>query len=123
MTIEINRPETEALIAHYLKSGEYDSADELVAVAINALRDKRPADETTSLTNGERRKLEGRKSLAELFAESAFKGLNMEFDESEDARAFSQNLYPVTAVLKVGRDMFRFEDSEGVVDSELKGRE
>ena len=38
-------------------------------------------------------------------------------------RAFSQNLYPVTAVLKVGRDMFRFEDSEGVVDSELKGRE
>lgn len=35
-----------------------------------------------TLTQAERRKLEGRKSLPQLFAESPFKGLNIEFDES-----------------------------------------
>jgi hypothetical protein len=82
MTIEITAPETEALIASYLQTGAYQSVDDLVAKALVALREKEPVHVGPSLANRERRKLEGRKSLVELFAESPFKGLNIEFDES-----------------------------------------
>ena len=54
-------------------------------------RGRKPEGERP-LTNAERRKLEGRKSLAELFAESPFKGLNLEFDESERDKDFGREI-------------------------------
>ncbi len=91
MTIEITQPDTEALIADYLRSGEFNSADELLNVALSALRDSRSRKLLSKLTNEDKRRLEGRKSLVELFEESPFKGLNMEFDESDEAKDFGQD--------------------------------
>ncbi len=83
MTIEITRPETEALIHQCLQSGRFHDFDELLIEALAALREKAPA---------ERRTPEGRKSLAELFKESPFKGLNIEFDESEYDKDFGRDI-------------------------------
>jgi Arc/MetJ-type ribon-helix-helix transcriptional regulator len=91
VTIEITQPDTEALIADYLRSGEFNSADELLNVALSALRDSRSRKLLSKLTNEDKRRLEGRKSLVELFEESPFKGLNMEFDESDEAKDFGQD--------------------------------
>ncbi len=43
MTIEITRPETEALIHQCLQSGEFHDIDELLTKALGALREKEPA--------------------------------------------------------------------------------
>ena len=40
MTIEINKPEIEALIRQYLQSGQFHDIDELFAEALGALREK-----------------------------------------------------------------------------------
>ena len=82
MTFENIQPETEALISQCLLSGQFHDINELLAKAMEALREKEPELHVTALTQAERRKLEGRKSLPQLFAESPFKGLNFEFDES-----------------------------------------
>lgn len=42
MTIEITRPETEALIHQCLESGEFQDMDELLTKALGALREKEP---------------------------------------------------------------------------------
>ena len=78
MTIEITRPETEALIQRCLESGQFVDIDQLLSEALGALQQKNPQGSSTS----RRRRAEGRMSLAELFARSPFKGLNIEFDES-----------------------------------------
>jgi hypothetical protein len=92
MTIEITAPETEALIASYLQTGAFQSVDDLLAKALVALREKEPASVSPNPGNRERRKLEGRKSLVELFAESPFKGLNIEFDESAGSEDFGRDV-------------------------------
>lgn len=92
MTIEITRPEAEALIHQCLQSGRFDDIDELIIQALRALQEQEPASPGAVLTNAERRKLEGRKSLVELFAESPFKGLNIEFDESEHDKDFGRDI-------------------------------
>jgi hypothetical protein len=92
MTIEITAPETEAMIASYLQTGAFQSVDDLLAKALVALREKEPVNVGSNLTNRERRKLEGRKSLVELFAESPFKGLNIEFDESAGSEDFGRDV-------------------------------
>jgi hypothetical protein len=40
MTIEIRRPETEALIQQCLQGGQFHDVDELLVEALDALRDK-----------------------------------------------------------------------------------
>jgi Arc/MetJ-type ribon-helix-helix transcriptional regulator len=92
MTIEITAPETEAMIARYLQTGKFQSVDELLAKALVALREKEPVNASPNLSNRERRKLEGRKSLVELFAESPFKGLDIEFDESAGNEDFGRDI-------------------------------
>jgi hypothetical protein len=92
MTIEITAPETEAMIASYLQTGAFQSVDDLLAKALAALREKEPVNMGSNLTNRERRKLEGRKSLVELFAESPFKGLSIEFDESAGSEDFGRDV-------------------------------
>jgi hypothetical protein len=92
MTIEITAPETEAMIASYLQTGAFQSVDDLLAKALAALREKEPVNMGSNLTNRECRKLEGRKSLVELFAESPFKGLSIEFDESAGSEDFGRDV-------------------------------
>lgn len=68
MTIEIKRPELEALIEERLKSGVFQDVDELLAEALIALDEKRP------------RAAEPRENLADFLMNSPFAGaeLNLE---------------------------------------------
>jgi hypothetical protein len=45
MTVEIKRPETEARIRRYLRSGEFRDVDELLARALDALPEPPGADQ------------------------------------------------------------------------------
>jgi hypothetical protein len=78
MTIEINRPELEALIQRRLDSGQFQSVEDVLWQALASA----PNDEIPS--PAKRSRPEGRKSLAELFAESPFKGLAMDFERFPD---------------------------------------
>ena len=51
MTLEITRPETEARIQRYLRSGQFHDLDELLAKALDAL----PEPEAAEATPPERR--------------------------------------------------------------------
>lgn len=75
MTIQITKPEVEALINQRLQTGEFKDADDLVW---HALQDSRPS--ATSLL---REPLEA-KNMVELFA--PLRGLNIDFeaDRSSD---------------------------------------
>jgi Arc/MetJ-type ribon-helix-helix transcriptional regulator len=76
MTIEIHRPELEALIRERMKSGEFQNVEDVLMEALKSLQ---PAH-----APNKRRRPEGRKSLAQLFAESPFKGLNIDFERDPD---------------------------------------
>jgi hypothetical protein len=78
MTIEINRPELEALIQRRLQSGRFESVEDVLWQALASV----PSDEIPAPPK--RPRPEGRKSLAELFAESPFKGLAMDFERFPD---------------------------------------
>jgi hypothetical protein len=54
--------------------------------------DKKQVESSRELNVADRRRLERRKSLPELFAESPFKGLNIEFDESEGEMDFGRDV-------------------------------
>jgi len=71
MTIEIHKPELEALIRRHLESGQ--SVEDVLWQALTSAAEAKPA-----LAKGPRP--EAGKSLAQLFAESPFKGLNMDFE-------------------------------------------
>ena len=74
MTIEIHRPELVALIRERINSG-VDVED----VIMQALQSS-PAPETPAPS----RRPAGRKSLAQLFADSPFKGLDIDFERDPD---------------------------------------
>jgi hypothetical protein len=76
LTIEIHRPELEALIRERMDSGAYQNVEDAL---MQALKSSQPAPEAI-----ERRRPEGRKSLAQLFADSPFKGLNIDFERDPD---------------------------------------
>ncbi len=78
MTIEIHRPELEALIQERMASGVFQSVEDAL---IQALRSSLPGAEGP-VPN--RRRPEGRKSLAQLFADSPFKGLDIDFERDPD---------------------------------------
>jgi hypothetical protein len=81
MTIEITRPETEALIHQCLQSGQFNDIDELLTEALGALQKKAPASPVAASTDAER-KLEGRKSLVEVCA--MVRGLTDDVDFSRN---------------------------------------
>lgn len=85
MTIEITRPETEALIHEYLESGQFGDIHQLLNEALDALRQRNGQ-------GGSIAQSAGRKSLAQLFAESPFKGLDVEFDESATEKDFGRDV-------------------------------
>ena len=76
MTIEITKPEVEAIIHQRLQSGRFHDVDELLAKALNALEEKESGPKF-----GERPS--SRKSLVQLFAESPLKGLELDFSRNK----------------------------------------
>ncbi len=75
MTLEIKKPELEALLLNLQADGA--DIDEVLFRSLNALR---PATAKSS----KYQRPPGKKSLAELFAESPFKGLDLDFERSHD---------------------------------------
>jgi hypothetical protein len=78
MVIEIQRPEVEALILERMKSGGFESVEDVILQALESTRTEsdRPAEPKL--------RMPGRKSLAALFAESPFRGLELEFERDPD---------------------------------------
>jgi hypothetical protein len=83
MTLEITRPETEARIQRYLRSGQFHDLDELLTKALDAL----PEPEAAEPTHPERRTGQ---AIIDAFAE--IRGL---LSDEEIDRMFSRN--PSTA--------------------------
>jgi hypothetical protein len=83
MTIEIQKPELEALIRLRMRTGDFSSPEELIWQALQ------------SAPNGPRSNPGGtpldvqQKSLAQLFAESPFQGLDLDFGREHD---FGRNI-------------------------------
>jgi hypothetical protein len=75
MTIEIHRPELEALIRERMSSGAFHDVEDV------ALRSS-PVAQAPAAPPSQRP--EGRKSLAQLFAESPFKGVDIDFERDPD---------------------------------------
>jgi Arc/MetJ-type ribon-helix-helix transcriptional regulator len=77
------KPETERLVEEEIKLGHFHSVDELIVAGVCAWREKHQAEHSgeTSTTLS---RPKGKKSLAQLFAESPFKGLSMNFERFPD---------------------------------------
>jgi putative addiction module CopG family antidote len=69
-------PDQEAFIQQHVSTGRFATADEAVQEAIMLLEERERQRVKTRPS--------GRKSLAQLFAESPFKGLDMEFPRGKD---------------------------------------
>jgi Arc/MetJ-type ribon-helix-helix transcriptional regulator len=82
VTVQL-KPETERLVEDEIRSGHFHSVDELIVEGVHAWREKHRVSELGESPAGQRRP-EGRKSLAQLFAESPFKGLSMDFERFPD---------------------------------------
>jgi hypothetical protein len=78
MQLEIKSPELEALIAKRLESGAFQGIEDILLQALNAPLRRKEFD-----VSGSKHK-PGRKSLAALFADSPFKGLDLSFDREKD---------------------------------------
>jgi hypothetical protein len=76
MTIEINKPELEALIRSRQQSGQ--SVEDVLWQALTSAATKEEPTPSKGAVP------EARKSLAQLFAESPFKGLDMDFERFPD---------------------------------------
>ena len=77
MTITIHRPELQALIQERLNSGAFENVED---VLMQALKSSPPASPLAPI----KRRSAGRKSLAQLFADSPFKGLDIDFERDQD---------------------------------------
>jgi hypothetical protein len=73
MTLEITRPETEARIQRYLRSGQFHDLDELLTKALDALPE--PATPVTPASD---------QTLHELFMNSPLRGANLNPERLED---------------------------------------
>ena len=77
MTIEIHSPEAEAIIRQRMSSGGFRTPEDVVIQALTS------SIEQTSEPKSSRRAA-GRKSLAQLFADSPLKGLDINFERTAD---------------------------------------
>lgn len=73
MTIEINKPELEALIQERLQSGAFRNVEDVLMHALNA--DVTGLKPPSAIEN---------KTLVQLFAESPFKGMSLDFERFPD---------------------------------------
>jgi Arc/MetJ-type ribon-helix-helix transcriptional regulator len=77
MNIEIQNPELQQRVREQIQRGQFHDVDELLGKALDALEEKNTAAPTP-------RRPAGRKSLAQLFADSPFKGLETDFERDPD---------------------------------------
>jgi Arc/MetJ-type ribon-helix-helix transcriptional regulator len=82
VTVQL-KPETEQLVQEEIRSGHFHSVDELIVEGVHAWREKHQVAQPAEAPAKPRRP-EGKKSLAQLFAESPFKGLSMNFERFSD---------------------------------------
>ncbi len=75
--IEIHKPGLEQRIREQIQRGKFHDMDELLEKALDALQERDAA------TSPALRPV-GRKSLAKLFADSPFKGLDIDFERDPD---------------------------------------
>jgi len=75
--IEIHKRELEQRVREQIQRGQFHDVDELLERALDALQEKQNAAVPA-------RRLAARKSLAQLFAESPFKGLDIDFERDPD---------------------------------------
>ena len=68
------KPEQEIFIQHSVREGTFATPDEAVQAAVDLLEER---ERTTHARNS------ARKSLAQLFAESPFRGLDMDFPRDQ----------------------------------------
>ena len=80
MTIEIHKPELEQRVREQIQSGRFNDRDELLEKALGALE----KNETAAVPPPRRERPAGRKSLAQLFAKSPLKGLDLDFERAND---------------------------------------
>ena len=74
MTIQITTPELERLVQEEIRSGHFDSVDDLLTEAIHALREKQaPAPHKLP-----------RKNLAQFLLESPFAGSDLDLERRQD---------------------------------------
>jgi len=73
VTIEINKPELEALIQERLQSGAFRNVEDVLMHALNA--DETGLKAPSAIEN---------KTLVQLFAESPFKGMSLDFERFPD---------------------------------------
>ena len=75
MTIEIRKPELERLVQEEILSGHFQSVDELITEALQALREKNapPAPARRA-----------RKNLAQFLLESPFAGSDLNLERQQD---------------------------------------
>jgi hypothetical protein len=79
MTVEI-KPETERLVREEIQRGHVHSVDELIQLAVQALREKHPVE--PSPANAPARK--PRKNLADFLIESPFAGSELDLERQKD---------------------------------------
>ena len=82
MNIEIHKPELVERVNAHIEAGYAHDADELFEKALDALDEKSLVPAPASAA--ESRRAAGRKSLAQLFADSPFKGLDLDFERDPD---------------------------------------
>ena len=77
MNIEIHNPELQRRVRDQIQRGQFHDMDELLEKALDALEERKTAAPTP-------RRPTGRKNLAQLFADSPFKGLDIDFERDPD---------------------------------------
>ena len=83
MTIEL-RPDQERIIREQLATGRYHSVDEVLDSALSKLPHSARFDPAAPSGAARRKRPVGQKSLVQLFADSPFKGLNLDFERDPD---------------------------------------
>ena len=91
MTIELTQKSQE-IIDRAIRAGGFHDPNEVVGAALERL-----AEDIDDVAVAKAREPEPRyrleeKNLVELFAQSPFKGLNIEFDESEEDKDFGRDI-------------------------------
>jgi hypothetical protein len=79
MTVEI-KPETERLVREEIQRGHVRSVDELIELAVQALREKHPVEPSTA--DAPPRK--PRRNLADFLLESPFAGSELDLERQKD---------------------------------------
>ena len=78
MMIEIHRPELEALIRERMNSGAFHDVEDVIMQALKS------SSAAAAPAAGIPCRPAGRKSLAQLFADSPFRGLDIDFEREPD---------------------------------------